>query len=92
MRVLIKYKIFGNPKDYSQYEDVEDINDIKRIVSQCIGNAYTILVRDDGLAVEISDSTSVKTEVYNQMPLLLDWILGDTHEFPKGGEYAKASI
>jgi hypothetical protein len=92
MRVLVRYRISNNLENYSQYQEVDTINDLRKLVTQSVGDAYTKLERSDGQSVTIVESASVKTEVYTQMPLLLKWIKGEVDVFPESGSFTKASI
>ena len=92
MKVKIKSLLCNQPKWVTNYMPVNTIGDLDRLIRSVVVDRSATIVRDDGKETEIVYNGTVRTEVYNQKQLLVDWCNMQVDEFPSGGEYSRSSI
>jgi hypothetical protein len=92
MRVKIKSLLGNQSKIVNNPHEVDTISDIDRLLKYAVTNRTTTIIRADGKETTIVYIGAIRTEVYNQKQLLVDWCNLRVDEFPKTGAYANASI
>lgn len=92
MKVKIKSLLCNQPKWVTNYMPVTTIGDLDRLIRSVVVDRSATIIRDDGKETEIVYNGTVRTEVYNQKQLLVNWCNMQVDEFPSGGEYSRSSI
>jgi hypothetical protein len=92
MRVQIKSLLGNQSKIVNNIHEVDTISDIDSLLKYVVTTRTTTIIRADGKETTIVYIGAIRTEVYNQKQLLVDWCNLRVDEFPKTGAYANASI
>jgi hypothetical protein len=92
MRVQITSLLGNQSKIVNNIHEVDTISDIDSLLKYVVTTRTTTIIRADGKETTIVYIGAIRTEVYNQKQLLVDWCNLRVDEFPKTGAYANASI
>ena len=92
MRVQITSLLGNQSKIVNNIHEVDTISDIDSLLKYVVTTRTTTIIRADGKETTIIYIGAIRTEVYNQKQLLVDWCNLRVDEFPKTGAYANASI
>jgi hypothetical protein len=92
MKVKIESLLCNKPKWVSNYLDVNSIGDLDKVIRMVVTDRSAILTREDGKSTEIVNTGCVRTEIWNQKQLLVDWLNLRVDDFPEAGKYIKSSI
>jgi len=92
MKVKVTSLLGNKPKTVVNTFPMVSLQDVDKLLRAVVTDRTATVTRADGQETTIVHIGCIRTEVFNQKQLLLDWAQGLVDEFPQGGAYATSSI
>lgn len=92
MKVTITSLLCNKPKYVKNVLEISTMTDLDKLIRAVVTDRSATITRADGKETEIVNVGTVRTEVYNNKELLIQWCNLQVDEFPPGGEYLKATV